>query len=1487
MSVPDPDQQSSLVSVKSRTSEYQGFSTDVQNSIRELARTVTEESRSNGYSDLSGSQSHASGSSAVNPMSEFEENPKLNPLSDEFDSEVWIRAMRKIVYSDPDYYKPSSLGVVYKNLRSYGHSVNSDYQSNFGNAIFKAGFKFLRMFDQSYQRSIEFDILKSMDGIIPSGKLTVVLGRPGAGCSTFLKTIAAQTYGFQVARDSIISYDGLTPKDIKKNFRGDVVYCAETEDHFPQMTVGDTLRLAAKMRTPANRPKGVTREVFATHMADVAMATFGLSHTKFTKVGNDFIRGVSGGERKRVSIAEVYLSQASVQCWDNSTRGLDSATALEFIRALKTNATVVQATPLVAIYQCSQDAYDLFDNVILMYEGYQIYCGDSKTAKDYFVRMGYHCPARQTTADFLTSLTNPREREPRIGFEDKVPRTPVEFYNYWQSSPENAANGKIIDERLASANESLKKSEYEAHHRARQSKNARPQSPFTISFMMQVKYIVGRNILRTKGDPSVQLFGIIGHTIIAVLIATMFLKLSDTTKDFYSRTAVLFFAVLFNAFSSLLEIFALYEARTIVEKHKKYALYHPSADALASIITELPQKISTCICFNLIIYFVVRLRQSPGHFFFYLLMNFTATLTMSHLFRSIGAATKSLSEAMTPASILLLALTIFTGFIIPPGKMHGWCRWINYIDPVAYAFEGLIANEFHGREFECSAFVPRGSGYDQVGLENKVCSVVGGIKGKSTVSGDLYIQLSFSYYNKHKWRNWGILLAFAIFFLGVYITIVEFNKGAMQKGEILVFQQSALRKQKKAARDIESDVTEKVTPEDDNDVEEKSGGDNALPVADKIFHWRDITYSVKIKTEQRILLNRIDGWVKPGQVTALMGASGAGKTTLLNCLSDRLTSGVIESGLRMVNGRLLDSSFQRSIGYVQQQDLHLSTSTVREALRFSANLRQPASVSKKDKEEYVEYIINLLEMKNYSDAVVGVPGEGLNVEQRKRLTIGVELAAKPQLLVFLDEPTSGLDSQTAWSICKLIRKLADHGQAILCTIHQPSAMLMKEFDRLLFMQKGGETIYFGDLGKDCCTLISYFELYGAPKCPREANPVEWMLEVIGAAPGSHASQNYYDVWRNSKEFQVVQQELDEMESELVKIPESDDPERFKTYAASFGKQYLFVLKRVFEQYWRTPKYTYSKIFLSVFSAIFNGFSFFKANKSIQGLQNQMFSVFMFLVVFTTLVQQYLPHYIAQRSLYEVRERPSKTFSWVAFILAQITVEVPWNIICGTLAYFCWYYPIGLYNNAVPTNAVHSRGATMWFAIVLFYIYTSTMGQMCVSFLELADNAAHLATLLFTVCLNFCGVLVPYDSMPHFWKFMYRFNPFTYLVSVIISVALANSSVTCAREELLEIVPTGNLTCAEYMDPFISVAGGYLLNNLSTSCEFCTLLNTNVFLATIGANFHTRWRDVGIFIGFIIFNVVVCIFLYWLVRVPKHSRQKHSRSLFEGFKFGKK
>ncbi|RLV89830.1 Multidrug resistance protein CDR1 [Spathaspora sp. JA1] len=1459
---------------------YNGFDERASEEVQALARTITSEStvsKANASEELNRYLTNMSNVPGVNPFVKDIEDKRLDPESEDFDAKYWIKNLRLLHDSDPDYYKPAKLGVAFRNLRAYGIANDVDYRSTVANAYFKYVNDLFRDL-KPQNESDYFDILKPMCGLLKPGELTVVLGRPGAGCSTLLKTIASNTYGFHVDKNSLISYDGLTPREIQNHFRGDVIYSAETDVHFPHLLVGDTLEFAARLRTPHNRGLGVDRETYAKHLTSVYLATYGLSHTRYTKVGNDFVTGVSGGERKRVSITEVSLSGSKVQCWDNATRGLDSATALEFIRALKTSSTILEVTPIIAIYQCSQDAYDLFDKVVVLYEGYQIFFGRADVAKDYFIRMGWRCPQRQTTADFLTSLTNPAEREPLPGYENKVPYTPKEFEAYWKKSPEYETLSKEIDEYLQQCKDLKTNEMYLANHAASQAKYVSARSPYTVSFFMQVKYIMGRNYLRFKGDPSIALFQILGQTFMGFIIASMFYNLPTTTNSFFVRCSAIFVGVLFNAFASLLEIISLFEGRPIVEKHKKYALYTPSADALASVVSELPVKFLMTLGFNLVFYFLVNLRRSAGRFFFFLLASTWCTLVMSHLFRTIGAVSTSLATAMTPADVLLLAMVIYAGFIIPSPKMLGWARWISYINPVGYIFESLILNEFANREFECAHFVPDGPGFEDVPISSKICNVIGAEPGALTVQGNNFLQIAYDYRNGHKWRNLGITIAFAFFFLAVYVFLTEFNKGAMQKGEVVLFLREAVKRQRqkrgKRGADVENRNNEKIPFADSKEEISASIQDDDSKLANtEIFFWRDLTYEIKIKEENRTILDHVDGWVKPGEITALMGASGAGKTTLLNCLSERLTVGVITDGLRMVNGHPLDASFQRSIGYVQQQDLHLPTSTVREALTFSAYLRQSNSISKKEKDKYVDYIIDLLEMTDYADAVVGVTGEGLNVEQRKRLTIGVELVAKPKLLLFLDEPTSGLDSQTAWSICKLMRKLADRGQSILCTIHQPSALLMKEFDRLLFLQAGGRTVYFGKLGENFKSLIGYFEKYGADPCPEDANPAEWMLEVIGAAPGSRATQDYFQVWRNSSEYQDIQEELNSMERELPKLPRVIDKESSFKYAAPIWKQYLIVSRRALVQTWRSPKYIYSKILLVASSCLFNGFSFFKADKSLQGLQNQMFAVFMYYVPFETLTEQMLPTFVEQRDVFEVREYPSRTFSWFAFITAQITSEIPYQTMVGTLAFFCWYYPVGFYANAVETNAVHSRGVLMWLYSTAFFVYTSTVGQLCISFLEVKTNAANLANYLLTMCITFCGVLITPENYPRFWIFMYRANPITYIVQGMLSTGLANAKVTCSDAELLPIEPpSSDMSCAEFLQPYIDLAGGYYSTEGGV-CQYCRMSSTNEFLRSINSRFSERWRNWGIFISFIAINMILTVILYFIFRVPRGSKQR--------------
>lgn len=575
-------------------SSYEGFDEPTKKRVRRLASDLLEaEAHANSHKSTANGNSRLSFGDVpgVSPFGGDKADPetldaRLDPTSDRFESKYWVKNLRKLMDSDPDYYKRTSLSVAYKNLRSYGLASDADYQSTVANVPMKLASQAWNSVFSRNDASRNIDILKPMSGLIPTGTVTVVLGRPGAGCTTFLKTIASHTHGFHVGKESVLSYSGLSPKKIKDNFRGEVTYSAETDVHFPQLTVKQTLEFAAALRVPHNRPDGVSRDDYISHITEVYMATYGLSHTRNTQVGNEFVRGVSGGERKRVSIAEVSLCGSYLQCWDNATRGLDSATALEFIKALRTSADVLDVTSLIAIYQCSQDAYDLFDNTILLYQGYQIYCGPAKKARDYFERMGYECPARQTTADYLTSLTNPAERIVMKGYEDKVPRTPKEFYDYWNASPERLAMEAAVDQYVTEHDEHAANAipqQFSEAHVARQSGNISSKSPYRVSYGMQIRVLMRRNYQRIRANPSILIMMIFGNTVMSLILSSLFFNLPNDTSSFYNRGAAMFFTVLYNCFASMLEILGLFESRPIVEKHRQYALHYPSAEALASI----------------------------------------------------------------------------------------------------------------------------------------------------------------------------------------------------------------------------------------------------------------------------------------------------------------------------------------------------------------------------------------------------------------------------------------------------------------------------------------------------------------------------------------------------------------------------------------------------------------------------------------------------------------------------------------------------------------------------------------------------------------------------------------------------------------------------------------------------------------------------------------------------------------------------------------
>jgi len=728
-------------------------------------------------------------------------DPRLDPQNEAFDFRFWATIFLRLLREDG--FKRQSVGFSFTSLTVSGTGAGVELQKTIASP-FKAFANLPKLFQKTPKEPTK--ILNSFNGVINRGEMLLVLGRPGSGCTTFLKSISGHLEGLTKSEESIIAYDGIPQNVFTKFFPGRAVYNQETDEHLPHLTVGETLHFASSAAASRTRIEGVTRQVQSNHMADVMMRIFGLSHVNNTKVGNDTIRGVSGGERKRVSIAEMALARCSIATWDNSTRGLDAATALEFARSLRTLADVMGVTQAMAIYQASQSIYDLFDKVLVLYEGRQIYFGPVATAASFFHTMGWQCPQRQTTPDFLTSVTNPSERIPREGYENKVPRTALDFEKYWLNSEEY----KLCMLELAQDKEAFGTQnpldQVRELHRQLQAKHTRKSSPYLLSVPMQVGLCMKRSSQLMWNDRKSTFVLAVGRIILALIIGSIYYGPSSTTASLSSRGSVIFLATLLNALMAVTEIGSLFTKRQVVRRQKEYAFCHPFTDALAAFLVDIPTKFVISTLFNVVFYFLAGLRPEAAPFFVFLLFSFLCMLMMSAIFRTIGSVCRVLGAAYAIAGLGVLVMVIYTGFTLQTTYMHPWFRWINYINPVSYVFSSLLVNEVHGRLYRCApeSIIPPYSN----GVSNFACAVIGATPDQVNVSGDEWVKSGYDYSYSNIWRNLGIVIAYMVAFLVLHLLAVEFKSTTTSSPQRLIFRnRKAAESVVKSGHDIESNAS--------------------------------------------------------------------------------------------------------------------------------------------------------------------------------------------------------------------------------------------------------------------------------------------------------------------------------------------------------------------------------------------------------------------------------------------------------------------------------------------------------------------------------------------------------------------------------------------------------------------------------------------------------------------------------------------------------
>jgi ATP-binding cassette subfamily G (WHITE) protein 2 (SNQ2) len=360
--------------------------------------------------------------------------------------------------------------------------------------------------------------------------------------------------------------------------------------------------LATKAPGPKGRLPGVRRKAFIDEVKDLLLRMLNISHTKQTLVGDAFVRGVSGGERKRVSIAEMMTTRARVQSWDNSTRGLDASTALDLIKSLRIMTDILGQTTFVSLYQAGEGIYDLFDKVIVIDKGRQVYFGPTSEARSYFEALGYKSLPRQSTADYLTGCTDPNERQFAPGRSTAdVPSNPQALEHAFRASAFYGDMASSLEKyKVQQAEERRDQEAFRAAVLDDKKKGVSKKSPYTLGFYGQVKALTVRQF-QTKVQDKFQLYTSFGLAIIlSFVIGAAYFDLPLTAAGGFTRGSVIFMAVLVAIFDAFGEVPLMLMGRSILNKQVSFldrdlTLRYPDRRLLSDWLQHVsPRRVPGC-----------------------------------------------------------------------------------------------------------------------------------------------------------------------------------------------------------------------------------------------------------------------------------------------------------------------------------------------------------------------------------------------------------------------------------------------------------------------------------------------------------------------------------------------------------------------------------------------------------------------------------------------------------------------------------------------------------------------------------------------------------------------------------------------------------------------------------------------------------------------------------------------------------------------------
>ncbi|KAI3671593.1 hypothetical protein L1987_87332 [Smallanthus sonchifolius] len=1197
-------------------------------------------------------------------------------------------------------------------------------------------------------KKTKLTILKDISGIIKPSRMTLLLGPPSSGKTTLLLALAGKLDS-SLKVEGEISYNGYKLNEFEP--RKTSAYISQYDVHVGEMTVKETFDFAARCQGVGSKiellaelarrekqagifpeadvdffMKGTAIEGYGSSLVTYyILRILGLDMCRDTYVGDVMRKGISGGQKKRVTTGEMLVGPAKTLFMDEISTGLDSSTTFQIVKCMQQIVHLTESTILMSLLQPAPETFDLFDDIILLSEGRIVYQGPRDNVLEFFESCGFRLPERKGTSDFLQEVTSRKDQE-----------------QYWadRSKPYRYITVSDFVERFKSfhVGENLNNELSTPYDKSQSHQAALVFKKYLVSKRELLKASWNKELLLIKRNSPIYIFKTVQFVILASTVTTVFLRTRMHTRneqDGSMYTGTLVFSLLLNMFNGLAEISLTIIRLPVIFKQRDLLFHPPWAYTLPTFLLRLPISLLESTLWMAILYYGVGLAPEASRFFKHFLLVFVIQTVGGAYFRFIAGICRTMNIANTGGTLALLTIFLLGGFILPRTQILSWWEWGYWVSPLSYGFKAFAVNEF---------LAPR--------WMNKMST-------DNVTRLGIAILENMDIPTKESWFWIGIasLAGFAVLF-NILFTFALMYLDPLGKPQAIISKDAT------TGMEAEKGYTEKELEKRQGAKARKKG--MVLPFTPLSMSFDNMNYFVDMPqemrqqgvTENRLrLLCEVTGAFRPGVLTSLMGVSGAGKTTLMDVLAGRKTSGYIEGDVRISGFPKKQETFARISGYCEQTDIHSPSITVCESLIYSGFLRLPKEVSNEEKMTFVHEVMELVELDKLKDAIVGLPGvTGLSTEQRKRLTIAVELVANPSI-IFMDEPTSGLDARAAAIVMRTVRNTVDTGRTVVCTIHQPSIDIFESFDELLLLKRGGQVIYAGPLGRNSIDIINYFEeIPGVPKIPEKYNPAAWMLEVTSSVVESRLGIDFAEHFKSSA---LHQKNKDLVMALSTPLPGATDLHFETQYSQSLWGQFKSCVWKMWWSYWRNPDYNLVRNIFTLAASFLVGITFWKIGEKRESSNNLTTIVgALYAGVFFVGMnncQTVQPVVASERTVF-YRERAAGMYSTLPYAMAQVFVEIPY-VLVQTAIYTLIVYPMMSFDWTAPKF--------LWFFFISFlsFLYFTYYGLMTVSVTPNEQIAAVLAVLFYGLFNFFSGFFIPRPRIPKWWVWYYWICPIAWTV----------------------------------------------------------------------------------------------------------------------------